>query len=194
MNLLPSRDYARSGQIMAESCIGLALMSFAWIILLYSLFLADNHIRTAMAARHAAWYKGAGGGDMTAAQLDEYFFYQPGVSAVEYKQGDGIEALVLSGNSPSFSGDAGWPTRATVTFGVTNVNDSANPFPFDLLTTKVPFMPDSAMTNVLSVNSVCQWDQTSETWRSPGKALSGVFDTLKDLFDFKKLFKSIFSL
>jgi hypothetical protein len=188
MKILFSRQSSRRGSILAEACIGLALMSFTWIILTYSIFMADNKIRTAMAARHAAWYKGNGGGNMTGAQLDQYFFYRSGVSKVEYGQGEGMLSAVLSKDAPSFSSGSGWPTKAKVTFGVNDVNGASNPFPFDLLKTKVPFMPDSAIAEVTSVSSMCQWDQDSETWTTPGAALSGIFEMLKSEFSPEKLF------
>ena len=181
MKTLLSRRQSCSGQIMVEACIGLALMAFAWIIISYSLFMANNNLRTAMAARYAAWHKGAGGSDLTVAQLDQYFFYQPGISKVEYGQGDGIGSLAVGDKAPSFNDGGGWPTKAKVTFGVTDINDSSNPFPFSLLKTRVPFMPNSDMTGVLSVNSTCQWDQDSDTWTSPGAALSGLWNMLKGI-------------
>jgi len=181
MKILRSRRQSRRGQFLAEACIGLALMVAVWIILTYTLFLADNHIRTAMAARYAAWYKGAGGSGLDGTKLDTLFFYQTGLSKVEYAQGDGIGNLVMGDNTPSFSDGDGWPTKAKVTFGVTDVSDTSNPFPFNMVKTKVPFIPDADVTPVISVSSVCQWDQDSETWTTPGAALSGLWNMLKGI-------------
>jgi hypothetical protein len=180
MKILRSRRQSRHGQFLAEACIGLALMVAVWIILTYTLFLADNHIRTAMAARYAAWYYGAGGNKATKENINQYFFYQP-LASVEYAQGDGIGNLVRGDNTPSFSDGDGWPTKAKVTFGVTNVSDASNPFPFNMVKTKVPFIPDADVTPVISVSSVCQWDQDSETWTTPGAALSGLWNMLKGI-------------
>jgi len=56
-----------TGQMMPEACIGLALMAFVWVVSAYSLFMANNSIRTEMAARYAAWYQGASGGSAVSA-------------------------------------------------------------------------------------------------------------------------------
>ena len=173
--------------MMAEACIGLALMALAWILISYSLFLANNDIRTEMAARYAAWHQGASGDGtaVTASQVDQYFFFQSGLSTVSSVP-PALIGDVITGNmsadssnySPDSSGGDG-PFKVKVTFGISDPNSSSNPFPFDLLKTHVPFMPDSMMATY-SVSSTCQWDGTGETWRSPGKALEGIWNTLKD--------------
>jgi hypothetical protein len=169
------------GQVLAEACIGLSLVTFAWIMITYSLFMANNHIRTEMAARHAAWYKGTTGNDMTPAQLDQMFFYQSNVAKVVYSQGEGIGSVIgLGGNGPSFLDEPGFPTKATVTFGPIDAAH-ATQFPFDLLNTQVPLMPNSMLTNCLSVSASSQWDHVGETWNTPGAALSAVFNSLKGI-------------
>ena len=170
-----------SGQVLTEACIGLSLVTFAWIVITYSLFMANNHIRAEMAARHAAWYKGTTGTEMTSAQLDQMFFYQANVAKVVYSQGEGIGSLIgLSGNGPSFLDEDGFPTKATVTFGPSDAAH-ATQFPFDLLNTQVPFMPNSLLTNCLSTSASSQWDHVGETWTTPDKALSAVFNSLKSI-------------
>src|SRR5882762_3573264 len=175
---LPRHATSRcSGQIMVEACIGLALMTFVWIMLTYSLFLANNQLRTEMAARYAAWYQGANGAGTpaTATLLDQHFFFQTGISTVANLPPMQI-ADVLTGSSPANastyssdgSGDNG-PFRVKVTFGVKDPNSAGNPFPFDLLKTEVPLMTNSMM-SVYSVSSSCQWDGVAETWTTPGKA------------------------
>ncbi len=62
MKLLSSRHHVASAQILAEAAIGLSLMTFAWILIAYSLYLANYKIRTEMAARYAAWYQANNGG------------------------------------------------------------------------------------------------------------------------------------
>jgi hypothetical protein len=168
-------------QVLTEACIGLSLVTFAWIVITYSLFMANNHIRTEMAARHAAWYKGTTGNDMTPAQLDQWFFYQANVAKVDYKQGEGIGSLVgLDSKGVSFLDEPGFPTKATVTFGPSDAAH-ATQFPFDLLNTEVPLMPNSMLTNCLSVSASCQWDHVGETWTSPGAALDAVMNSLKSI-------------
>jgi hypothetical protein len=173
---------ARSrGQVLTEAAIGLSLVTFAWIVVTYCLFMANNHIRAEMAARHAAWYKGTTGNDMTQAQLDQMFFFQTNVAKVVYSQGEGIGSLIgLGSGGPSFLDENGFPTKATVTFGPSDAAH-ATEFPFDLLNTQVPFMPSSMLTNALSVSATSQWDHVGETWTTADKALSAVFNTLKGI-------------
>ncbi len=178
----PSSDSC-SGQVMIEAAIGLALLAFAWIMLSYSMFMATNDIRTVMAARYASWYRGASGNAATADQIDHAFFYQSGLSKVEYGPGQGIADLLSSGGNiastaSKYSGDENGPFMAKVTFGPSSLS-STNQFPFDLLTTEVPLMPNSYLTNCLSVFSTCQWDGVGDTWRSPGQAFKGIVDSLK---------------
>ncbi len=167
-----------NGAVLTEACIGLSLVTFAWIIITYSLFMANNHIRAEMAARHAAWYKGTTGNDMTQEQLDQWFFYQTNVAKVVYSDGEGIGSLIgVDTKGVSFLDEKGFPTKATVTFGPGDAAH-ATQFPFDLLKTQVPFMPSSMLTNCLSVSASCQWDHVGETWTSPGAALSAVWNSL----------------
>ncbi len=181
MRIRLSPPQGRGGQVLAEACIGLSLVTFAWILITYSLFMANNHIRTEMAARHAAWYKGTTGKEMTQTQLDQWFFFQTNLAKVKYEQGAGIGTVLgLSGNGPSFLDEDGFPTKATVTFGPGDPAH-ATMFPFDLLKTEVPFMPNSMLTNCLSVSASCEWDHVGETWNTPGAALSAVWNMLKGI-------------
>jgi len=179
-----------AGQFMAEACIGLALMSFVWIILTYSLFMANNDIRTEMAARYAAWYQGANGnGTMaTTNQMDQYFFYQTGLSTVKPGTPEQVSSffppVIPSGLTKLFDlsdgTKANGPFKVSVSFGVSSV-DSSSPFPFDLLNTHVPFMPDSNITNALSVQSSCQWDGVADTWTDSDTVLKVIWNMLTSL-------------
>jgi len=181
MIIRPHHQHYRLGQVLAEACIGLSLVTFAWIVITYSLFMANNHIRTEMAARHAAWFKGTTGNDMTAAQLDQMFFYQSNVAKVVYTQGEGIGSLVgLDSKGVSFLDNDGFPTKTTVTFGPSDAAH-ATQFPFNLLNTQVPLMPNSMLTNALSVSASSQWDRVGDTWTTPGAALDAVFNSLKGI-------------
>jgi len=168
---------------MAEACIGLALMAFTWIIGTYALFMAENKVRTAMAARYAAWYQGANGNGTlpTTAQIDEGFFQQAGVSTVTDVTPQAAEVPVL--NIPLGFNDgtaANGMFKVQVTFGVSSLA-SANQYPFVLLNTQVPYMPSSALTNAFSVQSSCQWDGVGDTWTTAGQALSAIWNELKSL-------------
>jgi hypothetical protein len=171
------------GQVLAEACIGLSLMVFAWIIISYSLFMANNSIRTEMAARYAAWYQANNSGNnnspATGDQLDQYFFFQSGLSAVPQPEPQpALIGNVIEGNMPtnasSYSGNA--PYRVEVTFGVTTPS-STSPFPFNLLSVQVPLMPNGTLP-IYSVNSYCQWDDDSDLWTNASQAFSGVWETI----------------
>lgn len=167
---------------MAEACIGLALMVFTWIIITYSLFLANNQIRTEMAARYAAWYQGNNNGSApNPSDIDNYFFFQSGLSAVN-PQTAALIPDALAGNSPTnavnddTSGNG--PFKVQITFGPTTTPSSSSPFPFSLLSTHVPYMTDSMM--AYSVNSTCQWDGDSDTWNTWTSVGEGLWNTVKN--------------
>lgn len=168
-----------SGQVIAESCIGVAIMTFTWILLVYSTYMGTNYIRTAMAARHAAWMKGAQNTEVSTAQLDQWFFYDSGLTKVEYGKGLGVGDLFsgTTGDRKTY-GDAGnGPFLARVTFGVADTN-SLTKFPFVLLKTSVPIMPAPLLDKGLSVKSWCQWDEVSNPWTSWGEALKGIWNAI----------------
>ena len=172
---------------MAEACIGLALMAMVWIVLTYSLYLADNHIRTEMAARYAAWYQGNNNGAVaSASDIDKYFFFQSGLTTVTTLTPalipDALSGNMPSGNTSTKDGTGGnGPFKVQITFGVSTLNCNTNPFPFDLLgpNVRVPFMSTNLNT-VCSVNSSCQWDGDSDTWNSWTEAAKGIWNTIKD--------------
>jgi hypothetical protein len=177
--------HACSGQVITEAAIGLALMTFAWILMSYSCYMGTNAIRTCMASRHAAWLKGATGNTPSPEQIDQNFFFQTGLSKVESLPPVKIADLFTdsaSKDQKGFGGKGQGPFLVKVSYGVSDL-DSATQFPFDLLKAKVPFMP-ALPTNVLSVNSSCEWEETSDTWNTAGQAVSGVLDTLKSLIPF----------
>ncbi len=187
ISLAPRRNCA--GQFMAEAAIGLALMTFVWIVFTYALFLGNNQTRTVMAARYAAWYQGANKGTMpTAGQVDQYFFYQTGISTVKSATPETVSSFVPpfipKGISKLFDLSDGTaangPFKVNVTFGVQSASASS-PFPFDLLNAKVPFMPDSTLSGVLSVQSSCQWDGVADNWSSADTVLKVVWNALKNL-------------
>ncbi|HEY1789984.1 MAG TPA: hypothetical protein VGJ73_17695 [Verrucomicrobiae bacterium] len=181
MKLLKVINRRILGQVLAEACIGLSLMVFAWIIITYSLFMANNAIRTEMAARYAAWYQANNGGTpATGPQLDQYFFYQSGLSHVNQLtpvlMGDAFEGTQPT-NASDYAGEDN-PVNVQVTFGVP-APTSSSPYPFNLLSVHVPLMPNSTLP-VYSVQSSCQWDYDSDLWTNASSALSGVWDTLKN--------------
>jgi hypothetical protein len=166
-----------SGQMMPEACIGLALMAFVWVVSAYSLFMANNSIRAEMAARYAAWYQGASGGSAApASQVDQYFFYQTGLSTVSNGSPQGVSFLPSGASNlftPSDGSGGNGPFKASVRFGISG-GGSSNAFPFVLLNTHVPLMPDSTMSNAMSVQSSCQWDGTGDNWGGSWKTVLAV--------------------
>jgi hypothetical protein len=182
MKLLSSRRHRASAQVLAEACIGLSLMTFAWILIAYSLYLANYRIRTEMAARYAAWYQANSGTAATPAQLDQYFFYQSGLSSVQ-NVSPALIGQVIEGNMPTnaatYSTGSSQPVKAEVTFGVSSLDNTSNPFPFNLLNSnvRVPLMPSSTL-STFQVNSACQWDDDADCWTNASSAFSGLWNTL----------------
>jgi hypothetical protein len=167
MKIKPSKPRCTKGAILAEACIGLALMALVWIFLSYSFFMQNNDVRTAMAARYAAWYQGANGNGTlaTAGQMDQFFFFQPGLSTVtNLSPNTPVSALFKS--IPGITSDGNpqnGPFMVKVSFGVSSITPSST-FPFNLMSTHLPMMPDSGITNVLTVSSTAQWDGVGDPW------------------------------
>ncbi|MEI6217370.1 MAG: hypothetical protein WCP86_00570 [bacterium] len=173
---------ARSGQVLVEGLVGLALLAFVWALIAFSTFIATNHIRTAMAARHAAWQKG-NGIDPSVDDIEKKFFYQAGLVKVETGDGLGIGNLISGANVADlqqFSGGGKGPFAAKVSFGLTASEiSSATTFPFTLMTTTFPLMPPTLLKDFLQVESFCQWDEVGETWDDWKKAIKGVMSTFE---------------
>jgi hypothetical protein len=193
-------DNRCSGQILAEVCIGFALLTFTWILMSFSLFMFNNRIRTAMAARHAAWMIGTKPGlscsDITS-DIDQDFFYQNNNSgtplvtvepapAVASSTGFSLGSIlsnVINGGQP--------PNRVTVRFGVGSGGaGNTNVYPFTLMNVKVPFMPKSSLENLYSVESQCQWAAVGDTWTDKlnlnsllSGALLGIVGALSDIYN-----------
>lgn len=172
----------RSGQVLVEAIVGLALLLFVWALITFATFMTTNHIRTAMAARHAAWQKG-NGTDPSVEDIEKKFFFSGGVLKVDAGGGVGIAGLISgehAADMQQFSSADHGPFAARVTFGVTaDELNSCTTFPFTVMTTEFPLMPPTLMENYLQVESNCQWDEVGETWSDWQKALSGVLSTLK---------------
>ena len=175
-----------SGQILTEAAIGLSLMSMAWILTSFVSFMATNHLRTVMAARYAAWYRGEALEEASTNQIRNYFFYHDLVG-VEY--GPGVGMLDLDSNLETVDKEklrraASGPFLATVRFGITGPESAgAMQVPFSLLWAQLPFMPVLAPEGgtPLSLASSCQWEETGNPWNEPDEALSWIWERLKAL-------------
>ena len=169
------RHRLESGQILAEAAIGLSLLAFLWILMAFMTYMANNRIRTAMAARDAAWLQ-SNGESLTG--VPSMFFSGNEVALAKVSQVQQVSFGAVGGPW----GGSVWST--TVTFGVQPGSLSGtSQFPFDLLNVHVPFMgKESAaggpngLGQLSSVNSVCAWpSDTSDTWTSLSDALIGGF-------------------
>ena len=166
------------GQALTEAAIGFFFFVMTFLLISYATFMASNNIRTVMAARHAAWMKG-NGGDPTAAVMDAGFFFQDGLCEVKQVEAEGIASSLTGGDAEGYTDDADGPFRYEVSFGIDNV-DGSDKYPFVLMKTKLPFMPETKLDNFLKVKSYCQWDEVSNAWQSMGDALEGIFNTIKN--------------
>jgi hypothetical protein len=176
-----------SGQVLTEAAIGLALLSFTWILVIFVTFMATNHLRTAMAARYAAWHRGEGLKEASKDQIRERFFYHDFVR-VEYQAGVGMTELShdlhLRDSSKISQGGAHGAKIATVRFGISGMDDGkARRFPFVLLKGRFPFMPASAPNKnpFLEVSSTCQWEETGNPWNSPSEVVGFIWDKIKEM-------------
>ena len=151
-----------SGQVMAEACLAIALLAFTWITASFAAFMNTNHIRTAMAARHAAWMHGNG------------------VVDVQQIQSVGIgEFIAGKADTQKYNGQGNGPFRYTVSFGMdkADINTTTN-YPFVLLKTELPFMPPSLPDRYIKVQSSCQWEEVNSTWTSFWTAIGWFFEQI----------------
>jgi hypothetical protein len=157
-----------AGQIMAEAAIGLALLTFVWILVSYTNYMGINRIRTNMAARHSAWLSGHGADPTANGLITSNFFvgndYKLATVSPPEKNkltffGVGFDLSQIDLSTP-----APYVYSNSVSFGVANVN-SSSPFPFNLLMVNVPFMPTDLLQSFKSftmVTSHCAWP--SDIW------------------------------
>ncbi len=158
-----------AGQILAEACIGMSLLVLLWIFFSFTTYMANNRIRTAMAARDAAWLK-ANGEDPTGS-VPGAFYSSADASLAAASAGTEF-TLALAIPTPFAAGQA-WSN--SVSFGMAKGDLAGTTrYPFLLLNTHVPFMPDSLMDNFLSVATICAWPaDTANTFTSLIDAIPG---------------------
>ena len=163
---------------MAEACIGMSLVVFVWVLFAFSSYMANNRLRTVMAARDAAWLQS--NGQNPSSLVPTQFFYGSDQNVAQAPAGRQVNLSPLGseGGLDSFgwSGLDAVMWSNTVTFGMTvDQVSTTEQFPFVLLNTHAPFMPDIMLSNFLSVSSVCAWPgDLDKTWASKGDALGGV--------------------
>ena len=158
------RNRTLSGQILAEACIGMALLVFVWMLVSFIAYMANNRIRTAMAVRDAAWLQSKG---ISTESVPGAFFYGDDIHLVHVTPQQETLSLPIP-DLTFYSTHDNDACNATVKFGMTasDLKNTAQ-FPFTLMNTHVPFMPDSLVDNFLSVTSNCAWPDevdTDTTW------------------------------
>jgi hypothetical protein len=170
--------HGQSGQAMVEAAIGMSLMAFAWVLIYYATYMVNHSSRCAVAARHVAWAKGndvlVGVDDVRADVFtDNQLRVLLSVSTDQNSDASGK----ISGNEISQKLLSIFPDvqKADVRFGVDQL-DEATSWPFSLMRTKFPFMPESTMPTLLAVTSHCEWDSVSVTWEKPGDIIKNVID------------------
>ena len=160
---------AKSGQALTEAVIMLAIFGMAWVLCSFVLFMANNGIRTNASVRHLAWKKGNDGSieaDSQKAPLDASFFMKTGFLTPELTDGSAATDGLLS--SEFVDTILGWAPdirHAKVPFGVHNLGDSkADQYPFMLMKTKFPFMPETVVASWLKLETECEWEQIDSNW------------------------------
>jgi hypothetical protein len=159
------RKRTLAGQILTEAVIGLALLAFVWILLSYVNYICNNRIRTNMTARYSAWLSGNSADPTANGSIAQCFFMNNDTNLAVVSP-SATHTLNLCGVSlPNFiSGLLDTELCSnSVSFGTNTVN-SSSPFPFDMLSVNVPFMP-TLLTNVTIVSSHCAWPRNvSDTY------------------------------
>lgn len=165
------------GQILAEAAIGLALMVLVWILVVFSNYMANNRIRTVMAARYVAWIQG-NGGEPTDATAQGFFFGNDTKLAhtLSPVQVPLITSLPDESTWASFIPQDFDTWSNTVTFGISPGELSGTTqFPFTLMNVQVPFMPPALLPNFTIVSSHCAWPtDVGNTWNSASDLLKAL--------------------
>jgi hypothetical protein len=160
-----------SGQAMTEAAIGLSLMAFVWVMVVFITWMGGNHIRTAMATRHAAWMAG-NGNSPTTANIAPSFFYEEGPCSVETTDivdtsdllGGGAFADIVGTILDSLGGQR---FRYKVSYGIGEADVATTTiYPFNLMGAVFPFVGDTKIGSYLKVETSCQWEDVNETWDS----------------------------
>jgi hypothetical protein len=167
----PRRGILRddSGQAMTEAVIGLSLTGFVWAMIAFMTWMASNHIRTAMAARHAAWMAG-NGGSPTQEALASAFFYESSLVHLEEIEaedtsdllGGGLLGDVVGGIVDAMGGER---FAYKVSYGLEEADiGSASFHPFNLLNVVYPFAGNTMLSTYLKVDTSAQWEDVNEIW------------------------------
>lgn len=183
---------SRSGQVMVEACVALALLIFTWILIAVSTFMGTNQVRATMAARHAAWLKGNQSKITTEAlqtNIRDGFFYQGDMAKVEFIEPvSAWDAITGNEKLDKVLGDGKGPFRPVVSFGIeTNELETTGEFPFTLMKTDLPFMPSPFMGEFLKVEAACQWDEVGDAWDGKSwdvviRIIGDIGETIKGMF------------
>jgi hypothetical protein len=174
-------DRKESGQVIVETAVGLSLLAFVWVAAAIVTFMSNSHVRCAMAARHAAWLMG-NKGNPSAAMIETNFFMDnaSGLAQVRRIEANGVGSL-LSGSSESreYSGSGNGPYKMQVIFGLQEGQETESE-PLALMKVRFPFMPATAMEELMQVKSHCQWDETGDSWTSLSGALQSMWKDLEE--------------
>jgi hypothetical protein len=164
---------------LVEACVGLAIMTFVFLLAGFLVWMSGNKIRTAMAARHAAWLMGNGQAP-TKDKIEEDFFYDEFVTVQPIEAIGALDALTGGDDRQNaYSGAGNGPFRYKVNFGIeTNALDATTDYPFTWMKIQLPFMPKSELRHFVKVSSVCQWDEVGKTWTDWVDAIKWVWDEI----------------
>ena len=174
------RRKRKSAQILAEACIGLSLLTLVWIFLSFSTYMANNKIRAAMAARHAAWLQANG---ESINSVPGAFFFGGDVGLAKAASGKKITLQRLP-IVPLWQGSV-WSN--SVSFGMSSATlAGTTKYPFVLMKTRLPFMPPSLLDNFLSVDSACGWPgDVGDSYKDWNPITSGISTALPK-YNYKK--------
>lgn len=166
----------------------LALLAFTWSLFGFVAFMCNNGIRSVPAARHMAWMKGNG---LTPGQTGistNFYAWTNYVTLAtaerEIEAEDPLDDAPDTGDSDAdgFITDVlaaiiVWAPPVHVCearFGIDGVAD-ADRYPFTVMKTTFPFMPESVVTNWLRVEGHSEWERVNENWDSPGDVLEALW-------------------
>lgn len=167
-----------NAQALVEGCIGLVLMTLTLMLVYVFGFQVVNRERCLLAARHAAWIRGNGQGQLLQrkdfrTKLASSFFHQTDIVKFE------TEHKTLRDQLPPFSNDV---TIDRVLFGMTRNELSSRPsaqvpFPLSLMRVKLPIVyevfPDELVDLISQVSAECAWYEVGDSWEGWGSLVKG---------------------
>lgn len=170
---------------MVEACIGLSLMAFVWSLSFYAAYMVNQAGKCAVASRHAAWARGNGATVSEESLRGDLFDNNRQLVRLRAVSSPTSDASgQLSGTRLVRAVLRIFPAvqQTEVSFGL-RPDEEASTWPFTLMNSRFPFMPESRIEELLRVSSSSEWDTVSNKWDTMMNILQPLINQMFDRED-----------